>query len=1548
MSDFEINYDTRPYLPDIFIKESIYNSFDAVNNNNNIEINSTIFVFNINEPLSSIYNDPGYLLYGIKKNLTIYDFPSLNFFYSKNSFANVKPYKSNQITYILDNNLTNLLESIGYNINNINENEFQYQELLVTESETSSKKNIIYLYFNLKNCPTITNYNDYSSTIYYNNQYWNILIYPYNKLINVPYIPVDIFYNYNNQIKNKSNGINKTIKTIDFDDRENIKYFEKIDYKYLENSKFTMDSKTNMETLRNYSFNIKNYSEYIKDQEKQIVININLNDICKMHYFTTDYSIKYANTYTNIYLNNKHINNYKCFCNDNNKYSYSADNKIANLGFINQDNKNYSCYNFDQINNPTTYQQVKNYYLNSYFNIIDYSDTNANSLITINCYLYKIMLIINPKIIDTNYLLANVHTSIFSLFENSNILAFGNQNDKLKLYVLDNIQPTNLYYINKYKIIFEFTDTNLDTNTNTNKTFSYIIILGIAFYNGEKISILDTNNTSTVNDLAYINYSIVEPTITLSPTVNNFKNIAKIYEQMSNYNIKNIKKYTYIFNYKFLSLYDSQESYTRFINFYYFIPNITTPLKTKTNEYYKNVFNMLMLKVNNFIKNIFNINDNFYNFKIDNSIKNYIQNSILFDENIVCHNCDKKHKHKNENENENENEHEYDNNEKCTKESDNCNNTIKYIEYFTYCPKINLEYLTIEQNYMGKYKQIVLNPYKNTDIDSFGIIPFGKYIKFNYINYEANYPSVIDEEFVKSIKTISDIIGYNFSLLVMIPYSGYDQDNEFYCSNPKYFWTKPYSSNIGGNFTCMYIVLTDNLGNPYEFNSVPNQNLSPNPNPNSNSNSNPNPNPNPNSPKILNKCCSNPNGIIYGIRLFNYFNYVSENLNLKLVLNLFFNKYINLTQLIILSETYMFYSDSNNVLWNINNSILKLHNFNSLKEIVFYDFKRFENPYNKKNLLSEYKKFNYKFLQILSDNKIELNKLRYDIKVSIYSTNILKTIMLLQKCVNYCEIIKTNIMLGYYQNQMLISLIKYNIGIVSELYNICYNLNICSGTFNTSIYDKISLIYSIDINHSLENINNYQIFCIYIINYSLEKLDGILKLLNINNLSKSNLYYGLYNSIYQLIAHEQINFYIGEEINYDIEQLISNTNISLLNNFNNLNSDKKILLLKQIGAFIKIIAYNSTKIDELFNLAKLMGNNTINKYLPVSLNSQVVKNDYIYNTFCYTECSNVPRFDIDTFLSNTNDLIIKLSLPINNPTSYINYEKAIQEGILIYLSNTILYFKQIINKIVNIYNFEHNILDPSNINIHDPIELGKFYHLLTEFYNSSNSFFDILYSSKINLFYEYDNLKISFNNLFYGCEEFLLYIKLLNDFSNPNILYSTDIYVQEDLYSIIKLDIFYDFTIKTISNISNLVIKKNPELILIYIEKIKSNIIDKNNKSLKSFLEEYINNAIWELKGEIITGIHNIFNESIIMYGFYYIIPYQDLLLYKESFNWASFNFWNQVLQTINSINQINSTIFETYYTDPTVTNFYTQALGYTYLTTPFKYININNTTVDA
>ena len=78
----------------------------------------------------------------------------------------------------------------------------------------------------------------------------------------------------------------------------------------------------------------------------------------------------------------------------------------------------------------------------------------------------------------------------------------GTRSGLIDIIPINSIKTTELYYINKFKIEFEFVN---DLNIN----FTYIIILGIVFYNSSKINILNYNKTITSNDLTFINYTLI-------------------------------------------------------------------------------------------------------------------------------------------------------------------------------------------------------------------------------------------------------------------------------------------------------------------------------------------------------------------------------------------------------------------------------------------------------------------------------------------------------------------------------------------------------------------------------------------------------------------------------------------------------------------------------------------------------------------------------------------------------------------------------------------------------------------------------------------------------------------------------------------------------------------------------------------------------------------------------------------------------------------------------------------------------------------------------
>ena len=1472
MSDFEINYDFRPYLPDLNIKSDIYNSCDAINNNTNIDINLMVFIININRPLDSIYNDPNYILFGIKNTqyLNDYVFPSLNFFSSDETTTSIlySTYNILNSTKQLTNEAKEILDSIGYDLLNINENEFIFSTFEIYDNTTTLKYKVLYFYFNLKsyNSMTQVNYNKYGTSIFYDDKTYNVLIYPYYDTSLIPYTQTEI-----KKYKNIVDKVNtsKYVDTIDFDNREIIKYYEKIDYKYFENINFTMDKKTNMETLKSYSSNIKNFTQYINKNiltDKKI-INVSLNEISKIFYYSPEYNLKNENTYTQIYLNNLHIASNNSFSNQNSCYSYTMDKKMANINNGTINSKKYSSYYYlTNTFRGSLYQQIINYNINFYYNI---SNTNSQSQIAkLNIFLHKIFAYINPKIIDLTYLVNIVKTSITPLFENLNNFEFGQYSDKLELYLVGDIKQTTIYYISKYKIVFEFIDDVRDIN------FSYIIILNVVFYNCNFFYI-NNDNIEKNTPLTYINYTSIEESVSLTPSIysiqKNNKNNEDIdegiffYNTMNSYeNDTNLKNYYWNINYSGKEISNYTDNYISMFNFYEILPNIMTNLKTPQNQFYNNVINVLKTKINNYITNFINVENNYsiYTHYISN-IKKYINFTTLYDETIV---------------------------EQKT--------NVKYIEYFEYYPQISPEYLQITNNYIGKYSPVLLYPYNNANISSFEVLPTGTYIKYNYINYSSiQYPSIITEEFVKSIKSISELSQYYFSLFIKLPYNVY-MDDEFTCSyDKKYLSQSTYSMGIGGNNTLIYLVLTDQNSIPFNFYS--------------------------------NNTASG--GIIFGIKLYNYNNYISQNLKLSVIPNLYMTQYLNLNEFTIIMENFSNYSDSNNVLWDVNQSHLKIHNFDSLKEIILYDYKRFNSNINIDDIKKQYGKFNYKMLQILYENKVQLNYLRYGIKILIYVSNLYKILKLIQKIYSYFEIAKIKIMFQDYNNDTLIDIIKYNSKQIANLFETNYNLNITSGNFETVIYENINTMCNISIDVSLEEIVDFQKKCSYIIYYSVSKIPSLTNLIYVNVGNTNNLYHQLYLQIFNQIVIENINYMIGEQIIYDIDNFTDNISIDVFNNLTpNLNLLKKELMLKQINACLKVIAFNTTKINELYNLAKLMADKNINDMLPINLDSSVVKNVYIYNTTCYTSKTNIPRFKINDFLLNTIELVEKLSNPLSNPDDYELYQKSISEGIITFATNTIQYFKDIINKIVGIYD--------TSIDINNPIEIGNFYNLLGLFKNNYTYFFLILKQNRIDKFYEYSVLEILFDNLLNSCEEYLLYISLYYDFINTNTIFASEnIFLNEDLYKIIKSDVFYDFTIKTIENIDNLVISKNSQLTLIYLEKIKLLMENKPNTYVNQQTIRVIDDMMIDLDKS--TTPNNFIN-----YGSYYILPYQDLLLLSGSFKWVSFNFNQSVIDVIKNINSINISIYETYFSNSEITDFYSQALNYSYLNTQFNYINIKNT----
>ena len=157
---------------------------------------------------------------------------------------------------------------------------------------------------------------------------------------------------------------------------------------------------------------------------------------------------------------------------------------------------------------------------------------------------------------------------------------------------------TNTYYINKYKITFSFDNKD------------YIIILSIAFYNENKIKIVNLNRTETINDLGYTNYTFLDETLTLAPCIYKVTNIFKLYENIIDYEFLDTKYYSYIINYDNVSKFKDNMNSINVNSFYYFISNIIPNI-----EKYANCFNIIKRKVNNFINNIILLSQKFNSIK---------------------------------------------------------------------------------------------------------------------------------------------------------------------------------------------------------------------------------------------------------------------------------------------------------------------------------------------------------------------------------------------------------------------------------------------------------------------------------------------------------------------------------------------------------------------------------------------------------------------------------------------------------------------------------------------------------------------------------------------------------------------------------------------------------------------------------------------------------------------------------------------------------------------------------------------------------------------
>ena len=559
-----ILYNNTPYIPNSYFTNKLYDKSDKIDINT-INNNSTIFIINLdifendefNKTLSSeylLYNNIDYMIFNINKNSDVlYYLPSIKYFYQSE-------YNINNKYYDLKNNnmVKDLLKNIGYDIDKIetpfgllnikNEETVFYKEIEIYDSVKNENNTIIFMYF------YTSKYDNYKSSIFYNNVNWNVFIYPYKKPL------TELYYVNNSKLYNTITKINNF--TIDFDNFEYEKFFNKIDYSYYQ--------KNNINNLKNTTFFLKsliNNSNYFKNNNKnnnEENIFINLNEITEFENNNT--------SYLNNQLLLKRASNSISYSDINQVYSLTSDDKIANFNNNNDDNKNYSTFNFNPL---IKYPLLKQYYINTSLSI------ENPDMLKINNELYKTLILIDPLIINPEYM---YELYIYNIIRCNNILIIQNNNIEL-----ENIpEYTDTYYMCIYRIVLTINNIN------------FYIILSIAFYNSNRIY--------TDQNISFNNNSYLLNNLTLIPSVFSFLNKASIIQNVQEFDLSDTKYYCYYLDFDYYSSNKSDFNKYAVNNFYFNISNIELIIEYNGKNI-SNINNVLELKVNNTIKNIINISN---------------------------------------------------------------------------------------------------------------------------------------------------------------------------------------------------------------------------------------------------------------------------------------------------------------------------------------------------------------------------------------------------------------------------------------------------------------------------------------------------------------------------------------------------------------------------------------------------------------------------------------------------------------------------------------------------------------------------------------------------------------------------------------------------------------------------------------------------------------------------------------------------------------------------------------------------------------------------
>lgn len=1595
--------DTIPYIPDVFNNtNSLYQS-DIANSPDIIPTYQTIFIFSLNSQDALVkslnkYNNPYYMLYGLLQPLTNYNLPPVSYFSSINQTIDYMTksslIKTNYKSYVFTPEILDLLGNIGYNVELINnaatptpqylippsqfpipntsplyDNNVLFQKMTIYDAVSGRNDEIIFIYFYqnyiTQNPIHLNNsyiYNTlqtpFQTSIYYNKLNWNVFIYPYvfesqsqyNNLPTIFYPPI-----FNN------NSSSNFIETLNFNNKDYCPYIDKLEYKYFENYNFVKnDNKLN--TSMFHSKNLISFGNYYTENtDANETIFIGLNEITKNDN-TNNYINSYSEKNTIEFLAKS-----TSYSNINTKYSMSSDNKLSYINKkININDLSYAPYNFTNSRIKSMYPICKNFFINTYININSKSanPTMNDFLQSTNWYIRKLLLQINPLIIDTENP-PNVTLNIYPLINcKNNLIVNGFQVN----YPLgfSSFAITNNFYIDRFRLVVSWNETDTDNNTTVN--FVYYIILNIAYYSGNNLIITNTSKTSNIDDLGYINFTYVDHSNTLIPSI--FKKVTNIdiYNNLVYYNLVDTKYYSFSINYNYFSTNTTQNNLIYINHFSYLIPYINPTINytytvdsTTISLPISNIYNILEKKVNNFIMNAIFLNDNFISIKFNNyNTESIFKLSLTFDSNIL---------------------NDYQN---CNSQTTNCQNK-DYIDYLHY---INnsfggdpIPFMQPNNSFGGSYGKYTYNSI---------MIPTGNYLVLKYHNnfitrnsngniQPMNNPTVLSIFFSPGTNqpNFSEISNYNFALLIKLN-DDFNPDDTF-CENNINLYTTDFNKiykylcNQGNYQTKMYLVPCNTDYSLYYFDYYNQQQLY----------------------QIK---------FLVGIELFNNYNGTITNGNQsfvgnKIFMNMVLNEYMNFYELNFIIDVFDTMKQNNTLCFDKNNLLFKRHKTNYMKQIVKYDSQRFNS-----NIPVGIIYWDDKIITLLETNKILINYMKVLDNNLIFILNCNKIINLLKRCIIYLIQIKTIIFFEKFNSEYddyhcfhehhinythlnikwknyTISKDEY-INIINYLATCCININKVNQIINVTFCYEDSTIDNIltilvyltntvtiqSINEYILKIQNAMIFYanrIELVQEQIFKLFDEFEKYNSSIISPIVNYTTYKKQYIEIIKEIYINDILLYGINQDVFKIFDNI---VIKPTPKIDFDNYIINnLIEITDIIDIYKLNSNILKETLNFVRLFYDDPTVYCIYSELNNNIIKTNYIYNTNYYNQTNNLPNINIFTYFPPN---------PLQNPP-------ANDTSIPITLTATVIAdIRKLVIMISDTYKYPiQSCHQVPFYNIYTKTDFKTFVDTLNDLITNSNTLFNLVdpvYSPNTYMqtyIYSWDIIQKFISN----CLEIKLFVKCMFylNYIDKHITCNYFLLIYTNANEYIEPIKYIYSTIQKINTNPQSVIDKYQEISNLLLEQISvsnTTIFPPTTNYLFTPYNQYSIMAIF-LKGlyklkvtllnEInITIFDNVFKYLYLGYQGEDIIPYNDYNLlidqrsllytiypinnnvYLPTANMHTFNSNQYVIQLIQMFNQNKENINNYYLSLDNSQNQYSllfNALNYGYINTDYLFINIDN-----